>query len=212
MAANNPSPANPADGDNLENNHNPGIFLNRNRNNNNQNPAFNMRDQLFRTLFFKGAIMYARTFPKPIRRFVEFVILIKAIAAFFVLVYIHLIFSRTPTTCLNHVKDSWPRDGILRVEIVKNAGQDYNLEQNYIKEEKLKSDSDEVNNYFMSGDGFLSIDPSIVQENKKTTKPLEDKYKGKFCFIYIINFPVLCCLFICIVFDCRWSFSQYNTR
>lgn len=176
MATNNPRPPNPVEANNAENNHNPGIFMNRIRNNNNQNPAFNMRDQLFRTLFFKAAIMYARTFPKPIRRFVEFVILIKAIAAFFVLVYIHLIFSRTPTTCLNHIKDTWPRDGILRVEIVKNMGQDYNGEHSY-NEEKLKSDTEEVNNYFLPGDTFLSIDPSTVEENKKVTKPLDSKYK-----------------------------------
>lgn len=190
MAANNPRPPNPAEGNNAEN-HNPGIFINRIRNNNNQNPAFNMRDQLFRTLFFKAAIMYARTFPKPIRRFVEFVILIKAIAAFFVLVYIHLIFSRTPTTCLNHVKDTWPRDGILRVEIVKNAGQDYNVLQSYIKEEKLKSEPADVNNYFLSGDTFLSIDPSTVEESKKITKPLDANYQRKnFLLISDILFGV----------------------
>lgn len=33
------------------------------------------------------------------------------------LVYIHLVFSHGPITCLQHVKDTWPREGILRVEI-----------------------------------------------------------------------------------------------
>lgn len=67
--------------------------------------------------------MYARTFPRPVRRFIEFIMLIKAIAALFVLVYIHIAFSRSPTTCLEHVKHTWPKDGILRVEIIRNAGQ-----------------------------------------------------------------------------------------
>lgn len=79
--------------------------------------------RLFHTLFFKIALVYARTFPRPVRRFIEFIMLIKAIAALFVLVYIHIAFSRSPTTCLEHVKDTWPKDGILRVEIIRNVGQ-----------------------------------------------------------------------------------------
>lgn len=71
--------------------------------------------------------MYARTFPRPVRRFIEFIMLIKAIAALFVLVYIHIAFSRSPTTCLEHVKGTWPKDGILRVEIIRNAAQVINL-------------------------------------------------------------------------------------
>lgn len=46
--------------------------------------------------------------------------LLKAIAAFFILVYIHISFSQTPATCLEHLKtEGWPKDGILRVEILR---------------------------------------------------------------------------------------------
>lgn len=38
----------------------------------------------------------------------------KALLAFFILIYIHITFSQTPATCLEHVKGVWPRDGILR--------------------------------------------------------------------------------------------------
>lgn len=113
--------------------------------NNNPNPLFNVRERLFHALFFKVAVAYARTFPRPVRRFFEFLVLLKALAAFFVLAYIHIAFSRTPTTCLNHVKDSWPRDGILRVEILRNPSQDYGIEQSYAKERKLKKDKEELN-------------------------------------------------------------------
>jgi Tumour-associated protein len=51
-----------------------------NNNNNNQNPLFNMRDRLFHALFFKAALAYARTFPRPIRRLIEFLFLVKASA------------------------------------------------------------------------------------------------------------------------------------
>ncbi|XP_065340985.1 membralin isoform X2 [Cloeon dipterum] len=94
-----------------------------NNNNNNQNPLFNMRDRLFHALFFKAALAYARTFPRPVRRLIEFLFLIKALLAFFVLAYIHIVFSRNPSNCLAHVQNDWPRDGILRVEIKRPGSQ-----------------------------------------------------------------------------------------
>ncbi|XP_072027387.1 membralin-like [Amphiura filiformis] len=89
-------------------------------NNNNPNPLLNVRDRLFHALFFKIAITYARAFPPSIRRFFEFAVLIKALTALFVLAYIHCAFSRTPINCLATYQDQWPREGILRVEIVRN--------------------------------------------------------------------------------------------
>lgn len=136
-------------GINPENNFLPGgPMINPNINrarNNNQNPFMNVRERLFHALFFKFAVAYARTFPRPVRRLIEFLVLLKAVAAFFVLAYIHLTFCRTPTTCLNQVKDSWPREGILRVEILRNPAQDYSIEQSYAKEKKLRKDKDELN-------------------------------------------------------------------
>lgn len=39
----------------------------------------------------------------------------------FVLAYIHIVFSRSPINCLEHVRDKWPREGILRVEVRHNS-------------------------------------------------------------------------------------------
>lgn len=167
---------------NPENNHiggGPIINTNRVRNNNNQNPLFNVRDRLFHALFFKAAVAYARTFPRPVRRFIEFMILLKAITAFFVLAYIHIAFSRTPTTCLEHVRNQWPRDGILRVEIVRNVGQDYDIEQSYAKEEKLKQEKAEdlaTMLGLLARDGFINIEPSAVDE---LTEPLDSEMINK---------------------------------
>lgn len=162
-------------------------FFNQNRirnRNNNQNPLINVRDRLFHTLFYRAALAYARTFPRPIRRFIEFVILIKAIAAFFVLVYIHIVFSKSPSTCLLHVKDTWPRDGILRVEIVRNLPKDYNIEHSYAKEEKLKQlgKTEDFGHIIglLARDGFINIEPSAVEDNVKETEPLESVTYGKF--------------------------------
>ena len=51
-----------------------------------------------------------------------------------ILVYIHVVFARAPINCLEHVHHKWPRHGILRVEIVKNASDDYNIISSYEKE------------------------------------------------------------------------------
>lgn len=53
--------------------------MNTTRNNNNQNPLVNVRDRLFHALFIKAALTYARTFPRPVRRFIEFIVLLKVI-------------------------------------------------------------------------------------------------------------------------------------
>lgn len=51
--------------------------INRTRNNNNQNPLFSVRDRLFHVLFIKSALLYARTFPRPVRRMIELFVLLK---------------------------------------------------------------------------------------------------------------------------------------
>lgn len=58
-------------------------------------------------------------------------------------------FSRMPANCLDHVRDVWPRDGILRVEIIRNYQRSYaeqtgminelfTVEKSYEREYKLK--------------------------------------------------------------------------
>jgi len=53
-------------------------------------------------------------------------------------------FSRTPASCLDHIKDVWPRDGILRVEIIRHSYAEQTgtmnelLEKSYEREYKLK--------------------------------------------------------------------------
>lgn len=41
----------------------------------------------------------------------------KALLAFFSLIYIHYTFSMSPATCLQQVADHWPRHGVLHIEI-----------------------------------------------------------------------------------------------
>ena len=55
------------------------------------------------------------------------------------LIYIHLVFARHPVQCLEGIKDTWPRDGILRVEVMKGSSQQpYSIDQSYEKERRLQ--------------------------------------------------------------------------
>lgn len=164
---------------NQQDTHNGGgpiITVNRTRN---HNQLVNVRDRLFHTLFYRAALAYARTFPKSVRRFLEFIILVKALAAFFVLFYVHLSFSKTPSTCLDSVKDTWPRDGILRVEIVRNLETGYTIEHSYAKEERLRQQgrTDDITSILglLARDGFVNIEPSTVDHNGRETQPLSKR-------------------------------------
>lgn len=180
MSEDNPTPTVP-EGINVENNRViADQLLFRVRNNNNQNPLFNVRDRLFHTLFFRAAIAYARMFPRSVRRFLELFILLQAIVSFFVLIYIHIVFSKTPSLCLQHVKDTWPRDGILRVEIVKNPGADYSVEDSYAKEQKLKQGKlEDVSSVlgFLTRDGFINLEPSTDDAGHET-EPLDMRFSN----------------------------------
>lgn len=85
------------------------------------NPLLNARDRLFRVLFFKLSLLYARTLSSSVRTLIEFGILTKALLLFSVLVYIHANFTSLPMKCLDNVQKTWPRDGILRVQISQNS-------------------------------------------------------------------------------------------
>lgn len=107
--------------------------------------------------------------PPSIRRVIEMMMLLKALSAFFILVYIHISYSQTPATCLSHLKTEggWPRDGILRVEIlrpgekltpIKDGAED-------LSEELTMPRSNHK-------EGLISIDPS-------TTLPHEENNEAK---------------------------------
>ncbi|KIH60560.1 hypothetical protein ANCDUO_09190 [Ancylostoma duodenale] len=44
----------------------------------------------------------------------------QALSLLSTLLFVHLMFTRSSTTCLDHIKDSWPRDGVVRLEVVHN--------------------------------------------------------------------------------------------
>jgi len=51
------------------------------------------------------------------------------------LIYLHVVFNQKPVTCLSHLHDIWPKQGVLRVELFfETPPEDYNLQQSYGKE------------------------------------------------------------------------------
>ena len=77
---------------------------------------------------------------RPLRRGIELLILFKAFMLFSVLVYLHVKFLKTPSTCLNNMIDEWPRNGVLRVEIVP---EEYGYDSFYLSGIPLTDDEHE---------------------------------------------------------------------
>jgi hypothetical protein len=105
-----------------------------------QQTIVHVRDRLFHALFYRIAIMYARKFPKTVRRMIEFFVLLLAFGSFGLLSYLHVVFNRNPINCLSSIQDKWPRDGILRVEIVHNVSTFYIMSYDEEANEKLAND------------------------------------------------------------------------
>lgn len=98
--------------------------------------------------------------------------LVKALAAFFILVYIHISYSQTPATCLSHLKtEGWPRDGILRVEILRPG------EVKVPMKEGAEDMSEELTMLRINHKGgMVSIDPSSTLPHEDNN-PSDPAYK-----------------------------------
>lgn len=131
-----------------------------------QQTIVHVRDRLFHALFFRIAILYARKFSKTFRRIIEFFLLMLAIGSFAILSYLHIVFNRNPINCLAAIQENWPRDGILRVEIVHNASKFFIMStENQIKEHYSLKDSYEKE-YSTSMKDLFSSNQIL---NEKTT-------------------------------------------
>ena len=99
----------------------------------------NVRDRLFHAMVVKVAVSYSSIVSPRWRRLIEFSVLccvrcfssfydlshmtmrmLQALSMLLVLIYVHYAASRYPATCLTSIKHSWPRKGILRVEVIQN--------------------------------------------------------------------------------------------
>ncbi|CAD5210191.1 unnamed protein product [Bursaphelenchus okinawaensis] len=79
-----------------------------------------VRDRLFHAMVVKVAVSYNNHISQKWRTLIEFLVLSTALIMLFTLIYVHFTHSRYPGTCLNKIKHSWPKKGILRVEVIGN--------------------------------------------------------------------------------------------
>ncbi|TMS35422.1 hypothetical protein L596_002830 [Steinernema carpocapsae] len=92
-----------------------------NINNNNNTAQFGaVRDRLFHAMLIRFAVSYDHRVPQKLRQLFEFTVLAMAIFLLLSLVYVHVVVSRHPANCFDHIRDTWPREGVLRIEVINN--------------------------------------------------------------------------------------------
>ena len=94
-----------------------------------------------------------------------------------ILAYIHLAFARHPVRCLEEVKGSWPRDGILRVEIMRGPPENYGIEASYEKERQMQTiikSQDEIPAIFHFNELFESWQESGSESGDEETEEEDD--------------------------------------
>ncbi|VDK58876.1 unnamed protein product [Anisakis simplex] len=84
-----------------------------------------VRDRLFHAMLVRMALSYTRHVPRFGRRFIEFFVLLIAILLLCLMIYVHIIFNRNDSRCLSDLIDKWPRDGVLRVEVISDLHKFY---------------------------------------------------------------------------------------
>jgi len=108
---------------------------------------------------------------------------LQALIVLAVLVYIHVVFAHDPINCLAHVQNEWPRAGILRVEIVRNAPPNYSITDSYEKEyhdESLFLESRDID-IFDQGSQVPAADDSNSTDLESSSTDTDDhlQYVGE---------------------------------
>ncbi|KAF2355905.1 Membralin [Trinorchestia longiramus] len=95
-----------------------------------------LRERMFRSLFLRASVAYARSTTPFIRRLLEFILLIKSLGCLFLLILVHLYLCNQSPACLP-AGTEWDKTGILRVEVIPSPDPSYSLARSYQKEELL---------------------------------------------------------------------------
>uniref|UniRef100_A0A1I7XWT2 Membralin n=1 Tax=Steinernema glaseri TaxID=37863 RepID=A0A1I7XWT2_9BILA len=84
-------------------------------------------------MLVRFAVSYDSRVSARIRQIFEFFLLSLAVLFFFALIYVHVIIARNSSSCFDHIRDTWPRKGVLRIEVINN------LKDVLAREELLKT-------------------------------------------------------------------------
>ncbi|KAH7720853.1 membralin isoform 1 [Aphelenchoides avenae] len=133
-----------------------------------------VRDRLFHAMLVKMSLSYSRHVSHSIRRVIEFFVLLAALISLSLLVYIHIVFSRNPGTCLEEIRDSWPKKGILRVEVITHLAE-LQAQQEAANELRFRIQG---STYFSPKDVFL-YGPNALPEPLKSRTPRQLALKNR---------------------------------
>ncbi|KJH49363.1 hypothetical protein DICVIV_04503 [Dictyocaulus viviparus] len=133
-----------------------------------------VRDRLFHAMLVKVALSYSSHVSTFWRRIIELVSLLIAISLLFTLLFVHLMSTRSSTTCLDHIRDSWPKDGVIRLEVVHNLHM-LEYKENWMK--WYNSERNRMTCNFNPADVFLYGPRSIPAEIRagKAIPPVKTK-------------------------------------
>ena len=73
--------------------------------------------RLFHRLFYKVSLFYATNVPRTLRRIIDRIMMVQTGVCIFLLLYVHQAFLSRSGTCLDSLVDTWPKDGIVRVQV-----------------------------------------------------------------------------------------------
>ncbi|MCP9263918.1 Membralin [Dirofilaria immitis] len=127
-----------------------------------------VRDRLFHAMLVRVAINYNRHVPMLGKRLIEFSSLLTAIILLFIMVYVHHFFDETDSNCLAPFIDQWPRNGVLRVEVVKNLKK-FNAYQDRLLEKSYGKQGNESNITVYDLKRILMEGPSALPKELRTT-------------------------------------------
>ncbi|VDM40580.1 unnamed protein product [Toxocara canis] len=146
-----------------------------------QNNQFGaVRDRLFHAMLVRMALSYTRHVPRTARRLIEFSALLTAISLLGLMMYVHVMFGKADNTCLSHLVDTWPRDGVLRVEVINNLDK-FNAYQERIAEEWQHRHAESNSSTPFDLKRILIEGPAALPKELRS-KP---KYPTKFVFLFI---------------------------
>ncbi|CAJ0585700.1 unnamed protein product, partial [Mesorhabditis spiculigera] len=79
-----------------------------------------MRDRIYHSLFVRFAMSYERRVGPLWRQAIEAATLFLAFYLLATLFFLHYYGTKNVANCLTHLNTTWPRDGVLRVEVIRN--------------------------------------------------------------------------------------------
>ncbi|EJW82959.1 hypothetical protein WUBG_06130, partial [Wuchereria bancrofti] len=154
-----------------------------------------VRDRLFHAMLVRVAISYNRHVPVFGKRFIEFSSLVTAIVLLSVMIYVHHFFDETESNCLAPFVDQWPRNGVLRVEVVRNLKK-FNTYQDRLLEKSYGKQNSESNTTVYDLKRVLMKGPSALPKELRSRPRHHFRKKNDYWSSFLTSEDSLLNLFI----------------